>query len=77
MKKTPKRLTLHRETVGSLDRVTGGTPTFAPTCRATCGGTAGGACATEGSYNTCGASAWCSSECATGGTACTGLTCNC
>jgi hypothetical protein len=79
MKKKVRKLTINRETLCSLNPmlgVQGGLgPTLSPACmNPTQFGTK---CltATNQSYGDCGPSVNCSNGCATGGTACTGLTC--
>lgn len=77
MKKKVRKLTINRETLCSLETMSGvaGGGSFTPACmNPTQFGTK---CltATNQSYGDCGPSVNCSNGCATGGTACTGLTC--
>ena len=77
MKKKVRKLTISRETLGSLDRMSGvfgGGTSLSPACmNPTVYGTR--CLTTTDTYDACGPSANCSTDCTTGGTACTGLTC--
>jgi hypothetical protein len=76
MKKKIKKLALGRETIHSLDHF-----------RSVAGGASATACTHPRSvlvctddgntYGDCGPTHACSNDCATGGTACTGFTCDC
>ncbi|HEY4592574.1 MAG TPA: hypothetical protein VIJ61_09215 [Thermoanaerobaculia bacterium] len=81
-KKHMKKLTINRETVRSLDSPKGvfGGATVAPcqTQGLACNPTMIGIrCGDTGTYDTCAQTYGCSTDCTTGGTACTGLTCGC
>lgn len=82
-KKHLKKLTISRETLRSLDRMRGvvGAATSVapcPTVGLACNPTQIGIhCTDTGTYDSCqGSINLCSNDCTTGGTACTGLTCD-